>query len=101
MTKDAPRYAPDPSVHATPEIAAVCPYCHPERVEALRAEAFRAELAAGRGIVEAADLAQARYCTTGELPRPSYRTIVYHTTGEAPSRPPRPRKSLDPGRGVW
>lgn len=29
-------YAPDPSVHADPEMAKLCPYCHPERMAAIK-----------------------------------------------------------------
>ena len=94
-------YAPNPSLHESPEIAAVCPYCHPERVAAKTkqakveaVQALKAELQAGHGILDALDVAVTRaeplYCTTGELPRRVSGTprvssrVVHATTGELP-----------------
>ncbi len=102
-------YAPNPSLHESPEIAAVCPYCHPERMAAKTkqakveaVQALKAELQAGRGILDAIGVAATRieplYCTTGELPRVSgglrvspgsLRAAggpVHLTTGELPTR---------------
>lgn len=87
-------YAPNPSLHESPEIAAVCPYCHPERMAAKTkqaqveaVEALKAELQAGHGILDAIGVAVTRaeplyrtigssrfaHLTTGELPRDRWR----------------------------
>jgi len=98
-------YAPNPSLHESPEIAAVCPYCHPERVAAKTkqakveaVQALKAELQAGHGILDALDVAVTRaeplYCTTGELHgildaldvAVTRAEPLYCTTGELPRR---------------
>jgi len=97
-------YGPNPSVHATREIAAVCPYCHPERMaaKAQRAEAECREvltgtLKAGRGLIEAADAGMARFreimVSSGQ--------VLHHTTGQTFQPPPRsPRKRSSGGGGT-
>jgi len=85
-------------VHTTTEIAAVCPYCHPERVaakakraEAERVEVFTGTLKAGRGLIEAVDAGTARFHEIMVSPGP-----FPLTTGQLflpPTRSPRKRSS--------
>jgi len=95
-------HIPNPSVHATPEIAAVCPYCHPERMaakaqraQAERREVFTGTLKAGRGLIEAADAGTARFHEIMVSSGP-----IHHTTGRALQPPPPSPRKRSSGSGI-